>query len=344
MYLFLDRITCRNEGSDRPVLDGVSLFARSGDVIAVVAQPALAASALLRFIARSGARDGVLIGSDGRPQSGDGASAIRADWRDIEGSGESPPRWTTESWCGVTYRRCASPNQTNGEPPDLLLVDELADLPGFADGSARRAFVRDLRARGPGPRRRTIVYATGDTDEALAVADQVAVLKSGRLVQFGTPPEVYDTPATEFVAELFGRPMINLFPAILEKDGQALNLRNQSVPLGGRIAEEFCRDVTGGVRPHHVHLLREGGGLRGRVASVAPIGDGDGGPADDWLVTVEVEGFRLRALVPGTLDGPAEGWESGERVVVRIRPENYVVFDDRGVRLDQVSLRNSRAR
>lgn len=340
MYLFLDQITCRNEGSDRPVFDGISFFVRSGDVIAVVAHPPLAGASLLRFIARSGASDGVLIGSDEPAEAGGGASAGRQDWRALERSGEPPPRWTAESWRGVNFQRYAFPNPANGESPDLLLVDDLAELPAFAEAGARRDFVRDLHARHPAPGRRTILYATGDTDDALEVADRVAVLQSGRLVQFGTPADVYDAPQTEFVAELFGRPAINLFPAILEKDGQALNLRNQSVPLGGRIAEEFCRDVTGGVRPHHVQLLRKGGGLHGRVVSVAPVGDAHGRAAGDSLVAVDVEGFRLRALVPAAkADAPAEAWEPDDRVVIRIRPEHYVVFDDRGVRLDQAPVR-----
>ncbi|MXZ71787.1 MAG: TOBE domain-containing protein [Acidobacteria bacterium] len=339
MHLFLDQITCRNEGSDRPVIDGVSLCVRSGDVVSVVAHPPLAASALLRFIVRSSVRDGVLIGSDGTVATGENEPVNRRDWRFMEPS--VPPRWTTESWRGVDLQRFAFPSRANGESPDLLLVDDLAELPAFAETSTRRAFVQDLHALHPVPRRRTILYATRDTDDALAVADRVAVMQSGRLVQFGTPAEVYDAPETEFVAELFGQPPINLFPAILEKDGQALNLRNQSVALGGRIAEEFCRDVTGGVRPQHVRLSREGGGLRGRIVSVEPVSNADGGAAGDTLVAVDVEGFRLRALVPATSDGgSAAAWEVDDRVVVRIRPEHYVVFDDRGVRLDQVPRRS----
>ena len=339
MYLFLDQITCRNEGSDRPVIDGVSFFVRSGDVVALVAHPPPAASSLLRFIARSGPRDGVLIGSDGTAGTDDPDRVNRRDWRIIDPS--VSPRWSTESWRGVTLQRYGFPNRTNDESPDLLLVDDLGESPAFAESGARRAFVHDLHAVHPVSRRRTILYATRDTDDALEVADRVAVMQSGRLVQFGTPAEVYDAPETEFVAELFGRPPINLFPAILEKDGQALNLRNQSVALGGRIAEEFCRDVTGGVRPHHVRLSREGGGLRGRVASVAPVGDAERGAPGDRLVAVDVEGFRLRALVPAARDGAsAEAWEVDDRVVVRIRPEHYVVFDDRGVRLDQAPLRS----
>ena len=166
-----------------------------------------------------------------------------------------------------------------------------------------------------------MIYATRDGDDALAVSDRIAVLDRGRIVQSGTPADVHDRPANELVAGLFGRPAINLVPAILEKDGQAVLIGNHTVSLAGRIAEEFCRDVTVGIRPGHVRLRREGAGLRGRVASSEP----HGGQA---LVTVNVEGVRVRALA-------ADSHAAGERVVVSILPRHYIVFDDRGVRLDQ---------
>ena len=56
------------------------------------------------------------------------------------------------------------------------------------------------------PERRTVIYATRDGEDALAVADRIAVLHDGRIVQSGTPAEVHDTPVNEYVARLFGRP------------------------------------------------------------------------------------------------------------------------------------------
>ena len=112
-------------------------------------------------------------------------------------------------------------------------------------------------------------------------------------------------------------------PGILEKDGQALLLGNQTVPLAGRIEETFCRDITLGIRPHHVRLTRDGAGLRGRVRSIEPC-------AGATLVRVDVEGVSIRAL-----DAGEERWREGDPVRVRADPRRYVVFDDRGVRLEQ---------
>ena len=367
MYLFLDQVTHRDGGSDRPVLDGVSFFARSGELIAVVTQPASVATGLLAFIGSRDSQDGVLIGSDGSEgaggdTAGNGSGTAHA-WRSDIPYDRFPPRWGTETWRGVAFRRYACPDgapdgsdhgpdsddavEGTEEPasgysslPDLLLIDDLADHPAFLDAETRRAFLRDLRSLHPAPERRTMFYATRDTDDALAVADRIALLQHGRLVQFGTPAELYGKPATEFVAQCFGRPVINLVPAILEKDGQALLIGNQTVPLAGPIAETYCRDVTAGIRPQHVQLRREGGGLRGRVVSVAPAGDGEDGEAGAALVEVKVEGVMVRALVPAEAErGRTEAWTPGAPAVVRIRPDHYIVFSDRGVRLDQVLLR-----
>ncbi len=52
------------------------------------------------------------------------------------------------------------------------------------------------------PRRRTLVYATRDVGDALAVADRIAWLQGGRIVQYGTPEEIQNAPANEFVARI----------------------------------------------------------------------------------------------------------------------------------------------
>lgn len=350
MHLFLDEITRRDEGSREPVLDRVSLHARPGEIVCVAGPAGAGKSALLRFVGeRADGADGVHVGTDDEREPGAARPALVRGWRP---GGPGAPRWRGEEWRGVPIRRYAFPGTAldgsgrapsgdeageaadgqvrgggkgaapdRGGLPDLLLVDDPSGDPAFADAAARRAFVRDLRDLRARPERRTVVYATRDGGDALALADRVAVLDRGRLVQSGTPADVRDRPANEFVARLFGRPPINLVPAILEKDGQALLVGNRTVSLAGRIAEEFCRDVTLGVRPPHVRLGRAGPGWRGRVVSREPY-------EARSLVTVATEGVRLRALAD-------EPYEPDEAVVVRILPERFVVFDDRGVRLEQ---------
>ena len=327
MYLFLDAITCQGGGSGKPLLDHVSLYARSGETVSVVGPPGAGKSALLQFVGeRSDGLDGVFMGTDDDREPGLTKPRLVRGWR-LGGAADTLPRWYNESWRGVALRRYAFPNVALGDRdredlPDLLLVDDLSREPAFKDAAARCGFLRDLRNLRSRPELRTLVYATRYGDDALAVSDRVAVLDRGRIVQSGSPADVRDRPANEFVAELFGEPRINLVPAILEKDGQALLVGNRTVSLAGRIAEEFCRDVTVGIRPQHARLAREGAGWRGRVVSGEPH-------RGQWLVTVATEGVRVRALVD-------ERFQADERVVLRVLPKHFVVFDDRGVRLEQL--------
>ena len=68
----------------------------------------------------------------------------------------------------------------------------------------------------------TIVYVTHDQIEAMTLASQIAVLKDGTLQQFGSPAEIYNSPANIFVADFMGSPAMNLIPAKLEKSAGAL--------------------------------------------------------------------------------------------------------------------------
>src|SRR5699024_7111421 len=65
----------------------------------------------------------------------------------------------------------------------------------------------------------TTVYVTHDQVEAMTMGDRVAVLKDGRLQQFATLTELYDTPVNEFVAGFIGSPAMNMFTAPVTSDG-----------------------------------------------------------------------------------------------------------------------------
>ena len=95
----------------------------------------------------------------------------------------------------------AAPNDPDRQ--DLLLVDDLSTKPRFDNAADRCTFIRDLHALHPMPRRRTVIYATRDPADALEVANRIAVLRRGRIVQCGTASEIRSAPASRFVARLF---------------------------------------------------------------------------------------------------------------------------------------------
>jgi multiple sugar transport system ATP-binding protein len=156
--------------------------------------------------------------------------------------------------------------------PRVFLLDEpLAHL----DAGLRT----ELRAEVAATARRigvTTLYVTHDQAEALAVADRVAVLRDGVLQQVGTPPEVYDDPATVFVAAFLGRPRANLFEgAVYLADGRVtVDLGSQvlMLPVDDVRAAALLRHgrVTVGLRPDTLRATGDVGGasLRGRVRHV----------------------------------------------------------------------------
>ena len=246
MYIFLDAITVRYRGTPAPALDRLSLYVRSGEIAVVVGPAGAGKTTLLRYVGRRSDGQGrVFIGSDA-DESGRkpglargwrftmGDDAFPPQWRSerwrgvwirryafpnmaLDGSDREPPGGWSENAGNVHFSirakdgtvrqigwKGAAPNDPDRQ--DLLLVDDLSTKPGFGDAGDRLTFLRDLHALHPRPRRRTVIYATRDPADALQVADRVAVLRRGRIVQCGTPSELRRQPASRFVARLFRRP------------------------------------------------------------------------------------------------------------------------------------------
>jgi len=101
----------------------------------------------------------------------------------------------------------------------------------------------------------TMIYVTHDQTEALTFADKVVVMHDGRVVQMGTPEELFETPAHTFVGYFIGSPGMNLFEA--EVSGSEARLGGVSVPLGAAYAPTTGR-VQIGIRPEYVTVSDEG--------------------------------------------------------------------------------------
>lgn len=147
------------------------------------------------------------------------------------------------------------------EPRVFLMDEPLSNL----DARLRmemRAQLKDLQ-RNLGV---TTIYVTHDQMEAMTLGDRVAVLHEGKVQQLGTPEEVYDSPANEFVARFMGSPPMNLIRGEVVQDGARRLLKGEGVEvdLGGDGAEAVDvpagRRCTIGVRPEHIRLVPPGEG------------------------------------------------------------------------------------
>ena len=116
----------------------------------------------------------------------------------------------------------------------------------------------------------TTLYVTHDQVEALTLADRIAVLRQGRIVQIGTPQDIYDRPATIFVAQSVGAPRINLLPARCENNQISITASSVQLPLPAT-GESLPPTFTLGIRPEDVQPASDGAFV-GQVVLIEPLG------------------------------------------------------------------------
>jgi multiple sugar transport system ATP-binding protein len=132
----------------------------------------------------------------------------------------------------------------------------------------------------------TILYVTHDYNEALALGDRIAILDRGKIMQVGTPEDIYHRPLHRLVAESAGDPSMNFLECELREPAGALMISGGdngfSIPLseeiGERLKERSIREVVLGVRPRDVEVSRSGGDdylISGKVFVQETLGDED---------------------------------------------------------------------
>ena len=102
----------------------------------------------------------------------------------------------------------------------------------------------------------TSVFVTHDQIEAMTLADRLVVMNQGNIDQVGTPTEIYDTPASAYVAGFIGAPPMNLLPGTISEDGQVRLTDGQAVPLpSGWPDAHPGRRVLFGIRPEALSFV-----------------------------------------------------------------------------------------
>ncbi|WP_375002126.1 ABC transporter ATP-binding protein [Aeromicrobium sp. CTD01-1L150] len=200
--------------------------------------------------------------------------------------------------------------------PDMILFDEpLSNL----DAKLRddvRAQLHELHTR----LGFTAVFVTHDQAEALALADRVAVMRAGRFEQIGDPFEVFERPATEYVADFIG--LSNRLPAERVDGG----IRVSGVEVTGHVPAPV--DVGAFVlriRPEDMLLAPDRAGLPGLTTVTAEVIDTvyGGRHVDVYLY---VGDLRVRARVDGSAVVWSRGLAAGERVVIGFEPEHAKAY------------------
>lgn len=274
------RFPARRRSREVQALDGVSLGVRPGEVLVIVGPSGSGKTTLLRVLAGLESLDSgrVLIddvdvtdtpagqrnlafvfadlgllphldvagnigfGERARGSSRAEVSARVIDVADALGLTQSLGR-RIDTLSGGERQKVALARAVIRRPKAFLLDEPLAHLDPVLRSSARRDLLEVGRiAAAP------LVYVTHDAHEALGIGDRIAVMRAGRLVQVGTPDEVYAAPVDTFVATFLGPLPMNL----VARDGGLLGIRPEHVTITARA------DVDGGVAGTVDHVTHAG--------------------------------------------------------------------------------------
>ncbi len=140
----------------------------------------------------------------------------------------------------------------------------------------------------------TMIYVTHDQTEALTFADKVVVMYDGRVVQMGTPQELFETPEHTFVGYFIGSPGMNLLDATVE--GDRARVGEQTILLGASYGRPEGR-VQIGIRPEFVSLT-ETDGLPATIRRIEDVGR-------HRIVRAEIAGREVNAILPEGAAVPA---------------------------------------
>ncbi|MDQ8020840.1 MAG: sn-glycerol-3-phosphate ABC transporter ATP-binding protein UgpC [Moraxellaceae bacterium] len=204
--------------------------------------------------------------------------------------------------------------------PRVFLFDEpLSNL-----DAALRVQMRIELARLHGEIGNTMIYVTHDQVEAMTLGDRIALFNAGRIEQVGRPLDLYERPASRFVAGFLGSPRMNFLrcePAPSASTG-SLRLRlgdageiSLNRPVGAAVP------VALGVRPEHISLTRTGDGLRARVELLEHLGD-------SVIMYASLAGQRDPVAV--RLSAHPDGLEPGATVGLLPQAEHVAIFDAAG--------------
>jgi ABC-type sugar transport system ATPase subunit len=192
--------------------------------------------------------------------------------------------------------------------PQIFLLDEpLSNLDAQLRVQTRSELLRLQRRL-----RATMIYVTHDQEEAMTLGDRVAVMRAGRIEQLAPPLEIYQRPASAFVAGFVGTPAMNLLPCRIA-DGR---LRGDEAVLLG-------------IRPQDVELVADGDGdADGRIDLIEALGR-------ELLLQIQLGPEAGVAAELRVLAAPDDAVAEGEQVGLRFRRDRLHRFDRAsGRRLD----------
>ncbi|MBI3527882.1 MAG: ABC transporter ATP-binding protein [Betaproteobacteria bacterium] len=196
--------------------------------------------------------------------------------------------------------------------PKAFLMDEPL---GALDAEFRRLMCGELRQLHDRIGA-TTVYVTHDQLEAMALADRIAIMNQGLVEQIGTPQEVYDQPASMFVADFIGSPPMSFlrFEGTVRRGERSVRIGEATVGVPELREEGAQGPLALGARPEHV-TLADDGPIRGHVFGAEYLGT-------TQIVTLDTHHGQIKARLPASVNV-----RLGENVGLRFHTEGLALFD-----------------
>ncbi|MCO6050130.1 ABC transporter ATP-binding protein [Mesorhizobium sp. RP14(2022)] len=172
------------------------------------------------------------------------------------------------------------------DPAAYLMDDPISALDARLREETRVELKRIQRELG-----KTLIYVTHDQEEAMSVADRMAILEAGAIRQIGAPAEIYDRPASTYVARLLGSPVMNVLRSV--RGSGVLEAAEGTIRLPDTATPADATEI--GVRPEDLKVapwMDGSSGRPARVFEVEPLGG-------TTVVTLAAGETRLRALMRG---------------------------------------------
>jgi multiple sugar transport system ATP-binding protein len=203
--------------------------------------------------------------------------------------------------------------------PKVFLMDEpLSNLDAKLRVSMRAELKRLQKELGV-----TTIYVTHDQEEAMTIADQLVVMRQGRIQQIGHPEDVYFHPQNVFVAGFIGSPAMNFLPCQYDATEDQLIVESFSYPASDRVRAALVStstdDLTLGIRPEDVQVSSQPSpdAIPALVYMTEPMGK-------EILLTLQIEDMMIKALAPARLHPRID-----ERLWMRFGAECLHLFDDK---------------
>jgi len=196
--------------------------------------------------------------------------------------------------------------------PKAFMMDEPL---GALDAEFREHMSEELRALHD-RMGATTVYVTHDQLEAMQMGDKIVVMNNAVVEQFGTPQQIYDTPATMFVADFIGSPSMNFlrFDGAVAEGADMVELNGVAVGVPRQRQGNSGQQVFG-VRPEHV-MLSDEGAYRGEVIATEYLGT-------TQIVTMNTANGELKARIDSTQIATV-----GETVGIGFEAPKVTLFDE----------------